>query len=67
MHNQRATLGVDSSYHIQSSMSVRRGIIWDISIHNIRKGEGLFEKRNQIKVVCAFKKGTKKLEVNIDV
>ena len=35
---------VDFSYHIQSDVSVRRGIIWGISVHNIHKGEVLFLK-----------------------
>ena len=35
---------VDFSYHIQSDVSVRRGIIWGISVHNINKGEVLFLK-----------------------
>ena len=33
--------GVDSSYHIWTNMSVRRGIIWGISAHSIDKGEVL--------------------------
>ena len=35
---------VDFSYHMQSDVSVRRGIIWGISVHNIHKGEVLFLK-----------------------
>ena len=35
---------VDFSYHIQSDVSVRRGIIWGISVQNIHKGEVLFLK-----------------------
>ena len=27
--------GVDSTYHIQTNVSIRRGIIWGINIHNI--------------------------------
>ena len=29
---------VDSSYHVWTSVSVRRGIIWGISVHSIHKG-----------------------------
>jgi hypothetical protein len=36
------SLGVDSSYHVRTNVSVRRGIIWDISVHNIHKGVALF-------------------------
>jgi hypothetical protein len=35
---------VDSSYHIQITVSIRRGIIWGISVHNIHKEEVLFSK-----------------------
>jgi hypothetical protein len=34
--------GVDQSYHVQTNMSVERGIIWGISVYNIYKGEVLF-------------------------
>ena len=35
-------LGVDSSYHIWTHMSVRRDITWGMSVHNIHQGEVLF-------------------------
>ena len=35
-------MGVDSSYHVRIDVSVRRGIIWGISVHSINKGEVLF-------------------------
>ena len=34
--------GFDSSYHIWTNVSVRRGVIWGISVHGIHKGEVLF-------------------------
>ena len=34
--------GLDSSYHVQINVSVKKGIIWGISIHNIHKGEVWF-------------------------
>ena len=33
--------GVNSSYHICTNMSVRRGIIWGTSVYSIQKGEVL--------------------------
>jgi hypothetical protein len=33
---------VDSSYHVQANVSVRRGIIEGISVYSIHKGEVLF-------------------------
>ena len=33
------SLGVDSSYHVRTKVSVKRGVIWDISIDGIREGE----------------------------
>ena len=33
---------VDSSYNIQTNVSVRRGFIWGINVHSIHKGEVLF-------------------------
>ena len=36
------TLGVDSSHHTQTNVSVIRGIVWGISVHSTRKGEVLF-------------------------
>ena len=35
-------VGVDSSYHVWIKLSVRRGIIWGISVHTIHKIEVLF-------------------------
>ena len=34
--------GVDSSYHMQTNMGVRKGNVWGISVHSINKGEVLF-------------------------
>ena len=47
---------VDSSDHIQTNMSVRRGIIWGISVHRINKGEA------QIFSSVYIKKAIKNLE-----
>ena len=38
----KETHGVDSSYHVPTNESVRRGIIRGISVHRIYKGEELF-------------------------
>ena len=55
-------MGMDSSYHVlQTNVSVRRGIIWGISVHNIHKKEGFFS------LVCAFKKAIKNFKVKVDV
>ena len=35
-------LGVDFSYDICTNVSVRRVVIWTISVHIVRKGEVLF-------------------------
>ena len=40
---KRQARWLDSSYHIQTNVSERRGIIWDISIHSIRNGEVFFQ------------------------
>ena len=34
--------GVDYSYHVRTNVSVRRVIIFGISVHNIQHGEVLF-------------------------
>ena len=36
------SMGVNSSYNVQTNMSSRRGIMWGISIYSIRKGDVLF-------------------------
>ena len=36
------SMGMDSSYHLQTKVSVRRGIIWGISIQSMHKGEVYF-------------------------
>ena len=33
---------MDPSYYVQTNVSVRRGIIWGISVHRVHKGEVLF-------------------------
>ena len=33
---------VDSSQHVWTNMSARRGLIWDINVHSIHKGEVFF-------------------------
>ena len=33
---------MDSSYHVRINMSVRRNIIWNISVHSVHEGEVLF-------------------------
>jgi len=43
--------GVESLYHVQNNMSIRRNIIWGISVHSIHKGLLLFYH------VCTSKKG----------
>jgi hypothetical protein len=37
-----SVLGVDSSYHIRTNMSLRRRIILDLIVHNIHKEEVFF-------------------------
>ena len=34
--------GVDFPNHVQIDVSVRRGAIWGISIHNIHQGEVIY-------------------------
>ena len=36
-----ATLGVASSYHVRTNVSVRRDKIWGSSVHGIHKGKVL--------------------------
>ena len=54
--------GVDSSYHIQTNVSVNKGIIQGINVHSIvHKVE-----RYWFSSVCTFKKAIKFFEVNVD-
>lgn len=46
---------MDPSYHIQTSVSVQRGIIWGISVHIIHKGGGFVV----LFVVCTCKHAIK--------
>ena len=50
-------LGVDSLYHVQSNVNVRRGI----SVYNMHKGIVLFF------LVCRFKKLIRVYDVKVDV
>lgn len=34
--------GVDSSYHVWIDVSLRKGVMWGISIQSVHKGEVLF-------------------------
>ena len=52
--------GVDFSYHVWSNVSLIRGIIWDISVHNIQKVKFCFS------LVCIYNKVIKTFEVNVD-
>ena len=52
---------MDSSYHIQINVNLRRAIIWGISIHSIHKGEVLIFSSVYIN------KAIKNLEVKVDV
>ena len=54
--------GLDSSYHIQTNVTIRRGIISSISVHNIHEREVIF-----FFVVCTFEKTIKNVEVKVDV
>ena len=57
------TEGVDFTYHVWTNMSVRRVIIWGISVHSIHKEEVLF-----LSLVCTCKKASiNKFEVYVDV
>ena len=49
--------GWNSLYHVRTKMSVERGIILDISVHNTYKGEELFFSK-----VCTLKKANKLLK-----
>ena len=51
---------MDSSYRVHNNVSVRRDIIWDISIQGIHKGVVLFS------LVCALEKAIKIYEVKVD-
>jgi hypothetical protein len=54
--------GLDSSYHVWTNMSVKGGIIWDISAHSIHKGDSLIFLK-----LCIIKKAIKSVEVKVDV
>jgi len=45
--------GVDSLYHIEINMNVRRGIIWGLSVQSIHEGEVYFS------LVCTLRKAIK--------
>jgi hypothetical protein len=52
---------VDSLYHVWTSVSVERDIIWGIIVHSIHKGEVCFC------LACTFKKAIKNFGVKVDV
>ena len=53
--------GMDSSYYIWTNVSVRRYIIWGISVRNVHRERYCFS------LVCSFKKVIKNFEVKVGV